>query len=163
MVENPDELPDTFEIHYSLRAYLGVPNGRYQVYQNERTSASAVLKDLGYLLGLKRAVKLLRDALADPDRKDIKCKFKVVPIPNVNMPMNLPLPGCPPPPMPMPPQYVPPMSPTTMQEQFRAVAKDLVKDTMKECKNEGSVMESVQQEMIKLLRDVCRDALQKKE
>jgi hypothetical protein len=95
---------------------------------------------------------------------DVKYKLKVIQPP--------PLPTPPPPPMGLMcgvgnvsmqvPQYPGSMSMTTMQEQLRVVAKDIMKDTIKECKNEGAT-ESVQQEMIKLLRDVCRDALQKKE
>lgn len=171
LVEEPVEDNDTIQISSGLMnrpmSYPGPPNpygGRYNIYSTERTYASAVLKDMGYLLGLKKAVKILKDALADKDRVDVKYKLKVIqppPLPtppppmpqmcSVNMPMQLP-------------QYAGSMSMTTMQEQLRVVAKDIMKDTVKECKNEGAAAtESVQQEMIKLLRDVCRDALQKKE
>ena len=139
----------------------------------DRNYANQILKDIGYLMGLKKAVKILQAALADPDRKDIKYKFKFAAVPPtglmppaVNMPIGCGMgqtysPGFPVQ-LPQVP-YMPPMSTQGMQEQLRVIAKDIVKDTVKECKNEGGSTESVQQEMIKLLRDVCRDALHKKE
>ena len=139
---------------------------RHNYFSTERTYTVSALKDMAYLIGLKKSLKLLKDAIADPNREDLKYKIKII------QPVALPQPP-PPPPMMGPPSYppqpmMPPMSPmsmTTMQEQLRVIAKDIVKDTVKECKNEGGSgsTDSVQQEMIKLLRDVCRDALQKKE
>jgi hypothetical protein len=54
----------------------------------------------------------------------------------------------------------PPMS-STPQNELRSVAKDIVKDTVREYKDNvvNPGVEEVQKEMIKLLRDVCRDAL----
>ena len=168
--------PESSELERTLSRPVGGVSlsPRNQIYSMDRNYANQILKDIGYLMGLKKAVKILQAALADPDRKDIKYKFKFAPVPPTGL-MSPPLmPGVcgmahPYPPsfpgqVPLPPgPYMPPMSPQGMQEQLRVIAKDIVKDTIKECKNEGGSTESVQQEMIKLLRDVCRDALHKKE
>jgi hypothetical protein len=172
--------PESPELERILSRPAGVSGStlfpRNQIYQSDRSLATQILKDIGYLMGLKNAVKILQAALADPDRKDImKYKFKFAAVPPMGamspplmpglscgvasvyppgFPVQVPLPGA---------QYMPPMSTQGMQEQLRVIAKDIVKDTVKECKNEGGSTESVQQEMIKLLRDVCRDALHKKE
>lgn len=172
LVDEPAEDNDTIQISAALMnrpvSYPCPPNpygGRYNIYSGERTYASGILKDMGYLLGLKKAVKILKDALADTDRVDVKYKLKVIQPPPLPTPPPMPQMCGVVNPMPMQvPQYPGSMSMTTMQEQLRVVAKDIMKDTVKECKNEGAgATESVQQEMIKLLRDVCRDALQKKE
>jgi len=174
LVDKPEELNQSFDLSSSLGRPISclppVPGGntRYQVYSHERSNANIMLKDIGFLLGLKKAVKILQAAVADPDRKDVKFKFKV-PLPQngtMSPPMPLSYVNGPPFQQAMPiqqPHYVSPMSMPTMQEQLRVIAKDIVKDTVKECKNEGGSTENVQQEMIKLLRDVCRDALQKKD
>ena len=63
----------------------------------------------------------------------------------------------------MPPPMLPQMS--INEAQFRNVAKEIVKDTLKEYKDDNfsQSLEEVQKEMIKLCRDVCRDALARKE
>ena len=128
-------------------------------------SANQMLKDIGYLMGLKKAVKVLQAALADPDRKDIKYKIKLPPLPHpgaISPPMHTPAMQVPcgtgvpyslhQGPTMLPVQYVSPL-PT---QDPRVIAKDIVKGTVEECM-------AVQQEAIKLLLDVCRDALRKKE
>jgi hypothetical protein len=105
---------------------------------------------MAYLIGLERAVKFLRDAHEDRSRKDATYTAKIIHV------------G--PPPFPPPPQFM--NAPMSINEtQFRSVAKEIVKDTLKECKDDqfSQSLEEVQKEMIKLCRDVCRDALAKKE
>jgi hypothetical protein len=106
---------------------------------SERMTSSQFVRDLGYLIGLKRAVKLLQSA-ADEDLERVTYKVTVQ--------------APPPAPAPLPPQPFP----TFMQaHEFRTVAKDIIKDTVKEYTEETSKTggEEVQKEMIKL----CRAAL----
>lgn len=138
---------------------------RVVFYGNERQNYSCMIKDMGYLLGLRRAIKILNDAVADTDRENIKYDFKVfTPPPPPPPPQPQPQPQPMMAPQNLPPQFFhgphyPQMSP---EKQLRAVAKDIVKDTVREYKDTvlSPGVEEVQKEMIKLLRDVCRDALQ---
>jgi len=130
------------------------PANRYYTYSTERQNLSAVVREMGHLMGLEKAVKLLRDAHEDRTRKDITYTTRIVSAS---------------PPSPFPPSIVsqPPMPPqiSINETQFRNVAKEIVKDTLKQCKDDqfSQSLEEVQKEMIKLCRDVCRDALAKKE
>ena len=132
------------------------PANRYYTYSNERQNSAAAVRDMAYLIGLEKAVKILRDAHEDPTRKDMTYSARVVsisppPVFPAHQPMGLPVP--------MPPQ-------TSINEtQFRNIAKEIVKDTLKECKDDNfsQSLEEVQKEMISLCRDVCRDALARKE
>ena len=140
--------------HYDSSPQAGIQPSYF--YQIERPNHSQMIRNMGYLLGLKRAIKLLRDAVADTEREDCTYVLKERPSPP-------PLP--PPQPMTMPPQLnpfgLPHPGPSTPEKELRLAAKDIVKDTVREYKdtvvNPG--VEEVQKEMIKLLRDVCRDAL----
>jgi hypothetical protein len=135
------------------------PANRASVYSTERHNSAAALRDMAYLLGLGRSVKILKQAVADENRKDATFNIRVSPGP-------VPMP--PPPPFPQPPLYIPPVNPLShlMQEKdFRNIAKDIVKESVREYKDTvvGPSIEEVQQEMIKLCRDVCRDALNRKD
>jgi hypothetical protein len=127
------------------------------IYSQDRSSATQLLRDMGYLIGLKRAVKILQDALSDDNREDIKYSFKAVspvPLPPVQLQ-----------PFPIPNQSLVSFPATTAEKELRAAAKDIVKETVREYRDEVVIpgTEAVQQEMIKLCRDVCRDALARKE
>ena len=124
------------------------------VWSLNRSNAYQSVMDMGHLIGLKRAIKLLEDALGDPDRLDVKCTIKQVTPP-------------PPPPIPQPP-FGPPMHSTSpyshsSEKELRNVAKDIAKDAVREYKD-GIVdpgREDVEKEMIKLIRDISLQALQK--
>ena len=132
------------------------PANRFHIYSAERQNMATVVRDMAYLMGLDCAVKLLRDAHQDRSRTKAKFSARVIPL---NLPPAFP----PSPPFVLPPPMPPPMS--INESQFRNVAREIVKDTLKECKgdNFSQSLEEVQKEMIKLCRDVCRDALAKKE
>jgi len=125
------------------------------VWSTNRSQAIQSVTDMGHLIGLKRAIKLLEDALNDPDRHDVKCTLKQVapppPPPGPVYPLGVPM--GPPPPCPYPHN----------EREIRRVTKDVVKDMLKEYKdgmgNPGQ--EDVQKEMIKLIRDISLQALQK--
>lgn len=138
-------------IHPPLRQ--NTPGTRSTIWSSERFSSSQALRDMGYLIGLQRAVNLLREALGNPNRKDYSYTVKVVE-------------QTPPQPPPLPHTIVSAMPPAgvTQDKELRGVAKDIVKDTVREYKDEiiTPAMEEIQKEMIKLCRDVCRDALQNK-
>lgn len=106
----------------------------------ERTSSANTLRDIGYLIGLKRAVKILEEAAADEDLEKVTYKIAI----------QEPLP---PPVMMAPPQF----QPGFQSSEFRVLAKEIVKDTVKEYTEEvaKSGSDEVQKEMIKL----CRAAL----
>lgn len=134
------------------------PANRYYTYNNERQNSTTAVRDMAYLIGLEKAVKILRDAHEDPTRKDATYSAKVVPLtPPPPFPPVQPVMG-PPPPMPPPIMSI-------NETQFRKVAKEIVKDTLKASKEESFAqsLEEVQKEMISLCRDVCRDALGRKE
>lgn len=128
------------------------PANRYYSYNSERQNSAAVVRDMAYLIGLEKAVKILRDAHEDRARKDATYSARVV---SINPPPSFP------PPQPM----MMPSLPSINEAQFRNVAKEIVKDTLKKSKDDNfsQSLEEVQKEMIKLCRDVCRDALAKKE
>jgi len=132
------------------------PANRFHIYSAERQNMATVVRDMAYLMGLDCAVKLLRDAHQDRSRTKAKFSARVIPL---NLPPAFP----PSPPFVLPPPMPPPMS--INESQFRNVAREIVKDTLMECKgdNFSQSLEEVQKEMIKLCRDVCRDALAKKE
>ena len=130
---------------------------RYQ-YGNDRSDAIQRVRDIGYLIGLKRAVKFLEDAVDDPERQNVKYTLTLL----------TPQPIPPPPPQQLPVALPPaPLAPVnhSFRDDLRAIAKEVVKDTVNEYKNEVVIpaTEAVQQEMIKLCRDVCRDALARKD
>jgi hypothetical protein len=165
LVDRPEELDDMSELNRVLGRPVYTPFPHNHVYNNDRISANQMLKDIGYLMGLKKAVKFLQAALADPDRKDIKYKSKLPPLPHpgaISPPMHTPAMQVPcgtgvpyslhQGPTMLPVQHVSPM-PT---QDPRVIAQDIVKQTVEECMD-------VQRETIKLLLDVCRDALRKKD
>jgi hypothetical protein len=104
-------------------------------------SSSQFLRDIGYLIGLKRAVKILEEAAADEDLEKVTYKIVVQP----------PLPS------PIVTMAPPPFPPALQSSEFRVLAKDIVKDTVREYTEEvaKSGADEVQKEMIKL----CRAAL----
>ena len=125
------------------------PANRNYCYSTERQNSALIVRDMAYLMGLDRAVKILRHAHEDRSRKDVTYSPKVVQIsPQTPFPSPQTLMGQPPLPLQM----------SINENQFRNVAKEIVKDTLKECKDDNSTLEEVQKEMIKLCRDVCRDA-----
>lgn len=136
---------------------------RHYFYQLEHQNYTQMVRDMGYLLGLRRAIKILNAAVADTEREDVKYNIKqrapAPPPPQQPQPFN---------PMIMPmnqPMYMhPPVAqplPNSSEKELRSVAKDIVKDTVREYRDNviNPGVEEVQKEMIKLLRDVCRDAL----
>jgi hypothetical protein len=161
-IQNPDSNSIEVSVMPNMLAELSIgpsPSRHYSrsnFYSSERLNYAQMLRDMGYLLGLRRAIRILQDAAADQTRVDYKYTMKVVP----------------PPPSPQAPQMHPmaPMSmgfpPTAMtaERELRTIAKDLVKDTVREYRDAVVMpgMEDVQKEMIKLCRDVCRDALNNK-
>jgi hypothetical protein len=111
----------------------------------DRSGALMTIQNMGHLLGLSKAIKLLREALDDPDREDVKYEvnlFTYAPLPNPAMPM-----GAPPPPMPPTP--------------LTCLKADDVKNIVKEVLKESTSSEESQKEMIKLVRDVCMSSLQR--
>jgi hypothetical protein len=126
-------------------------------YNGERHTYTQMLRDMGYLLGLRRAVKILQEAAADKDLENVTYKLKVIQLPNPPTP----------PPMPMiQPMGLPPQIPQYVTvDKLKENTKEAIKDAIKEYKDTvlSPGMENVQQEMIKLCRDVCRDALNKKD
>jgi hypothetical protein len=122
-------------------------------YQSERSNHAQMVRDMAHLLGLRRAVKILQDAADDETRENVKYAMKVI----------TPTPPPPPPQPQMPPMCYLPTPPPTAEKELKTIAKDLVKDTIREYKDTVVMpgMEDVQKEMIKLCRDVCRDALNK--
>lgn len=166
LVHEPYELnfPTTYPTLNPTRITAS-PANRSSVYNTERHNSAGALRDMAYLIGLGRAVKILKEAVADENRKDATYNVKIVPGP-------MPMPPHPPfPPTPMmypglPPSPLASQSSQLLQEkEFRNIAKDIVKDSVREYKDTvvGPSMEEVQQEMIKLCRDVCRDALNRKD
>lgn len=117
-------------------------------FYNERTYATQNIREMGHLIGLSKAIQLLRDALADKDRVEIAYQIKLV----------KPTPPPPPPSISSLPSH--PLvshSPSygVQEREFKAVAKEVVKDAIRE------YSEDSQKEMIKLVRDVCLNSLQK--
>jgi len=170
ITHEPFELmvPNTYPItSTSYSRITASPSTRSILYSNERQTAASALRDMAYLLGLRRAVNILKEALADENRKDatytVKGSSHAVP------PMPMPVPPSPFPPP--PPMYVTPpgiMNQNTQllqEKEFRNIAKDIVKESVREYKDSvvGPSIEEVQQEMIKLCRDVCRDALNRRD
>jgi len=134
---------------------------RQYFYQAERQQCREMVSSMGYLLGLRRAIKILNAAVADTEREDVKYNIKRVAAPPPQ-----------PPPQPYPPMMMPvnqamymptPVTPpsNSSEKELRSVAKDIVKDAVREYRDNviNPGVEEVQKEMIKLLRDVCRDAL----
>jgi hypothetical protein len=108
----------------------------------ERTSSSNSLRDIGYLIGLKRAVKILEEAAAANEDLE-KVTYKIVIQAPLPPPVNMMAP--------------PPFPPALQSSEFRVLAKEIVKDTVREYTEEvaKSGSDEVQKEMIKL----CRAAL----
>ena len=165
LVHEPYELnfPTTYPTLNPTRITAS-PANRSSVYNTERHNSAGALRDMAYSIGLGRAVKILKEAVADENRKDATYNVKIVPGP---VPM-------PPPPFPPTPMMYPGLPPSPLasqssqllqEKEFRNIAKDIVKDSVREYKDTvvGPSMEEVQQEMIKLCRDVCRDALNRKD
>lgn len=135
----------------------GSHHGRYAArsgfYQSERSNHAQMVRDMAHLIGLRRALKILQDAADDDTRENVKYAMKII-TPT-------------PPPQPPQPQMLPagyfPTPPATAEKELKTIAKDLVKDTVREYRDAVVMpgMEDVQKEMIKLCRDVCRDALNK--
>jgi hypothetical protein len=160
-------LNDSYELSFSTNYSLSNPGristspaSRSFTYSTERQQSTSALRDMSYLIGLGRAVKILKEAVADKDRKDATYSVRVAPL-------------VPPPPPQMPslPMYVNPpsiQSPSlsaAQEKEFRNIAKEIVKESVREYKDTvvGPSMEEVQQELIKLCRDVCREALHRKD
>jgi hypothetical protein len=133
------------------------PANRNHCYSNERQNSTTVVRDMAYLMGLERAVKILRDAHEDRSRKNATYSIKII---------GFGPPPSPPPPLPQSLMVQTSFPQTTINEDhFCTVVREVVKDTLKDCKDDSFTKssEEVQKEMIKLCRDVCRDALAKKE
>lgn len=111
----------------------------------DRSGASMAVHNMGHLIGLSRAIRLLREALEDPDRVDVTYELNLFKYPLV--PATGPI--MPPPPPPMPPS---PLS---------SLKADDVKNIVKEVLKESATSEESQREMIKLVRDVCMSSLQR--
>jgi hypothetical protein len=167
-VANPNQIYITIDPAYSPHTTGGVshapPRGvsRSYFYQNERQNYTYIVKEMGYLLGLRRAIKILNAAVADTEREDVKYNFALGP-PRPQPPIIQP---APPMMVPIPQQgfMQAPHSlalPNSPDKELRSVARDIVKDAVREYKDNviNPGVEEVQKEMIKLLRDVCRDAL----
>jgi hypothetical protein len=159
-LQNPGSNSIDVSVNPGMLADLTIGPGtrhysRSNFYSSERLNYSQMLRDMGYLLGLRRAIRILQDAAADETRENFKYTMKVVTPP-------------PPPQAPQMPYHPMPMgippAPMTAEKELRTIAKDLVKDTVREYRDAVVMpgMEDVQKEMIKLCRDVCRDALNNK-
>ena len=115
-------------------------------FHNERTYAIQTIREMSYLIGLSKAVQLLRNALADKDLVEVGYELKVV--------KPLPLTPAPPPPVSVSPPM--PIGPSygVQDKEFRAIAKEVVKDAVRE------YSEDSQKEMINLVRDICLKSLE---
>lgn len=138
----------------SQRPALINPAFRFNQLISERSNLQQAVRDMAYIIGLNRAVKILREAAADRNRNDSKYTLKLVSSTLPPIPMGPMLPPLP---------YTPPLL-STQENQLRNLAKDIIKDTVKEVKaeNMSTALEEIQKEMIKLCRDVCRDAIGRK-
>ena len=132
------------------------PANRSTSYSIERSQGCSALRDMGYLIGLNRAVKILRNAVEEEDQNDDK--LFAVRVMTLSRPPN-----------PFPPQLPVPQpifSPTTFlnEQEIKKISNDIAKEVLREYKEEkvSSSMEVVQTEMIKLCRDVSLNALHRK-
>src|SRR5579859_843148 len=118
-------------------------NFRSSLLSGERHVSSTMLRDMGVLIGLKRAVKILQDAADDKDLVNVTYKLTLVQ----------------PPAPPVPIMHGPQPFGMFQEVEFRNIAKDILKDTVREYKEEiaKANAQEIQKEMIKL----CRDALAK--
>lgn len=130
------------------------PSGCSIHYSSDRITCLSMVKDFGYLLGLERAIKILKAANIDRKRENVTYSFKVVSSP-------APLPPAPAQLQPYPPAIVPPGG-IDQAKELRKAAKEIVKESIKEYKKEVlDGVEEVQKEMIKLCRDVSIHAMNK--
>jgi hypothetical protein len=128
------------------------------LYREEKHNSREMIIEISYLIGLERALKILKMAAADRRRENVTYSLKVV------------QPPAPPPPPSWPPHLVPPLgpvppSPVTKPDtakEIREATKSIVKETLDEYKKEISFgVEELQKEMIKLCRDVSIHAMNK--
>lgn len=121
-------------------------------YQHRRQACQNIVRELGGLLGYERAIKILTEALEDPNRKDVVYHLQIIPRPT-------------PPTPPAQPPFPAVQTPLHMQSpdrKLRDAAKDIAKESLKEYKSEITAgIEEIQKEMIKLCRDVSIHAMNK--
>ena len=85
LVEGSYEIFVTTNINSPGRVVQSPANRNY-CYSTERQNSAAVVRDMAYLMGLERAVKILRDAHEDRSRKDATYSAKIV---HINPPPSI--------------------------------------------------------------------------
>jgi hypothetical protein len=134
----------------SLDAFSGPLSSNLSM---DRSGALTTIHNMAHLLGLSRAVRLLREALEDKDRVDETYELRLL-----QFPLATTGPMAPVPPM---PQSCMPQSCIMPPPPLSCLKENDVKKIVKEVLKESTSSEESQKEMIKLVRDVCMSSLQR--